>query len=210
MSHRLVVLLALVLLTVAGLAGPAAAQYPGGQGIACSTSTVLAGETFTCQADGFRPGSTVSVSASGETTGASATRSAAAAGQWTYETTATANGSGLARAVIQTPDNAVGATLVRFAGTDPSGDSRVLSNATAVTVTQPVAGDGEPAPAPAVPAEDADGAPDGADVGAPAADGLASTGSDVAFWLGVVAVLLVLGGTLLLVARRHRRADVEA
>lgn len=209
MSHRLVALLALVLLATAGIAGPAAAQYPGGQGIACSTSTVLAGETFTCQADGFAARSTVTVTATGETTGASTTRSTAAAGQWTYETTVTANTSGLARAVIQTPDNAVGSTLVRFAGTDPSGDARVLSNATAVTVTQPVAGDGEPAPAPVVPDGDPAAAPGEDDIDAPAADGLAATGSDVAFWLGVVAVLLVLGATLLFVGRR-RRADAKA
>lgn len=208
--RRVLVVLALALVGALTVPGLASAQYAPGGGIECDTSTVLAGEAFRCAADGFRAGSDVSVTASGSTTGAS--RTTTAAGQWTFETTVRARSGGVATAVIQTPSNATGPASVTFVGVDPGGDTRVLSNATAVTVTQPAAGDGPVAPAPAVPDDGA--APDGADgAAAPdqaADDDLPATGTDVARGIVLVVALLLVGGVLVLSVRRRGRARTGA
>lgn len=203
--HRLAVVVAALLVAALAMAGPAGAQYPPEGAIDCSTSTTTAGSSFTCAAGGFKASSQVSVTANGSTTGASAARSTSAAGQWTYETTTTADANGVATAVIQVPDNATGSTRVTFAGLDPDNGTRVLTNADAVTVTQPGAGEGEPAPAPDAPGDDGttDGAADG--------DDLSATGTSATMPLLGLAVLVLLGGVgLLAVTRRRQRARVDA
>lgn len=210
--HRLALVVVLTSVATLALGGMAVAQYPpSGGSITCDSSTVLAGEAFTCSASGFKARTSVAVTATGSTTGASAGRAGSAAGQWTYETTVRADGDGIATAVIQTPDNATGSTTVTFAGIGPNNQARVLSSSSAVTVTQPAAGDGTADPAPG-PDDEApapgDGPADGSADGA-ADDGLAATGSDVALGLLVVAGLVVAGGALLLVARRRNRERVE-
>ena len=194
--HRLAVVLAALLVATFAMVGTASAQYPPEGAIDCSTSTTTAGSSFTCSAGGFKANSEVSVTANGSTTG-SDTRSTQAAGQWTYETTTTADGDGVATAVIQVPDNATGSTRVTFAGLDPSNGTRVLTNADAVTVTQPGAGEGDPDPAP-----DAEDGTDG---------DLSATGTSATMPLLALAVLVLLGGAgLLAVARRRQRARVDA
>lgn len=201
--HRLAVLVVLAMTACLSTSGVALAQYAPGGAIDCDTSTVLAGEAFTCAANGFKVGTTVAVTASGPTTGAGA-RASTAAGQWTYETTARADGDGIATAVVQTPDNATGSTTVTFAGTAPDGQPRVLTNTSAVTVTQSSGGDTTSDPAPA-PADDDAAAPVAAED-----DDLAATGTDVAVGLVVVAGLVLAGGILLLVTRRRGRSHIEA
>lgn len=159
-------------------AGAAFAQYAPGGGIDCDSSTVTPGDAFTCSAGGFLAGSDVSVTATGATTERDA---------WTFETTATADQSGVASATIQTPADATGSTTVTFAGLDAEGNARVLSNATAVTVVQPAA------------AGDGDGTAD-----------LPATGSDMTGGIIAMTALVTVGAALLLVTRRRTREHVDA
>ena len=172
------------------IGGTAFAQsYPGGTSeITCDATIVQPGSTFTCSAGGFKPGSSVSVTATGSTTDATGADGQAAAGTWTYNTTVTANSSGVATATIQVPGDAVGPVSVTFEGIDVNDNTRGLSAVAVVTVAAPPAG----APG--------DGAADG--------DETAATGND--FTTGIIAVtaLLVIGGGLLFATRRRHHIEV--
>lgn len=174
--HRLALVATVSLVAMFALAGAAFAQYPTAGSIDCDASTVLPGEAFACSAGGFLPGSDVSVTASGSTTDES---------PWTFETTTTADESGVASANIQVPDNATGSITVTFAGLDAEGNARVLSNSTAVTVVQPAA------------------------QGDDAAD-LPATGSDMTGGVIAMTALVTVGAALLLVTRRRTREHVDA
>ena len=146
----IVVVAAVAVVALLSLA-PASAQYAPGGGIVCDTSVVLPGGAFTCSAGGFLPGSAVAVTATGSTTGLVG-RSTTAAGQWTHESTTTADGARDAVGVVEVPDDTTGPTSVVRSGTGLDDGPRVLTNASAVTV----AAAGDPLVEPAVDADHAD------------------------------------------------------
>lgn len=184
------VLAILATLVIGGTAFAQSTSYPGDSNpITCSATVVQAGSSFTCSAGGFKPGSSVAVTATGSTSDTTGSDAQAAAGTWTYNTTVTADSGGVATATIQVPGDAVGPVSVTFEGINPAGQTRVLSAVAVATV----------APAPGGTTDD----------GAPAdGEGTAATGSD--FTTGIVAVvaLLVVGGGLLFATRRRHHVEV--
>lgn len=194
----IVVVAAVAVVALLSLA-PASAQYAPGGGIVCDTSVVLPGGAFTFSAGGFLPGSAVAVTATGSTTGLVG-RSTTAAGQWTHESTTTADGAGDAVGVVQVPDDATGPTSVVLSGTGLDDGPRVLTNASAVTV----AAAGDPLVEPAVDADHADPASATDAVAAPDGSDLPATGTGLTTPLLVVAGTVIVAGVVLLSVARRR------
>lgn len=204
-TRPIAVLLALCLMM---LAGPALAQdlYPLSGAITCDRSVVSPGASVICAANGFDPDSSVDVDATGATTDRAGSLSGRAASTWSFSTTVTADGSGLATATIQVPSDAVGPVTVSFTGIAPDLTPRTLRAIGAFTVVAaPTPSEGDDGAAPGGSDAPVDGS-----TGESAAGGgvLSSTGAPLLLGGAAVLVLLAIGAVLVNVGRRHRRVRV--
>jgi len=201
MGKRTLVAIAAVGLVAAFAAAPAGAQeYPPDQDfITVDDTVVVVGQSITVTSGTYVPGSAVSHTF---------------ASQPVNLGTATAGAGGVATLTAAVPDVAPGRHTITATGADDTGGT--LRQSVTITVVAPADDDDDRVAAaapgrPAAPAEPAARAEPAAPA-APAAPAraLPRTGDESLPWLRVGAILVALGGVLVLLARRRHESAVQA